>query len=99
MRSPDLQQLHEQASKELFDLSTRRNAVLDRLAQPALFASGLTPDTGMVAVYDTAEARTLLVEIDDLTLKVSLAIEVVNRYARQLRKPEIRWQSNEWRHD
>ncbi len=99
MPPSDLRQLHEQAWKELLHLATDRCAVLDRLARPALFASELIPDTGMVAEYDTTEARKLLDEIDDLTPKVAVAIGKVNDYARQIGKSEIHWQTNAWRHD
>ena len=67
MTTREARKLYGEAWNSLFDLVLVRNNFLQRLDMMARPAMDATPAGGMVFEFDTARARALLAEIDELT--------------------------------
>ena len=84
---------HDAAWKRLLDLVSARNKLLrhlDMMARPSVDSS---PTEGFLFEFDTAQARELLAAIDELTPRITAAMEEANTYAEKMGLPRIRWQS------
>ena len=91
MAMDDVCALHDQAWKQLSDLVQERSRLLRSLAQMATIAAEITPATGMMVEFDIEKARPLLDQVEDLTPQIAAGIVQVNRHARGIGKPQIRW--------
>ena len=93
MTTRDARKLYGEAWNSLFDLVLVRNNFLQRLDMMARPAMDATPAGGIVFEFDTARARALLAEIDELTPGIHAGMEKVNEYAKQTDLPRVHWQS------
>lgn len=83
--------LHNEACNALSDHVQQRSRLLRKLAQMATTAAEITPATNMVVDFDAEKARPLLDDIADLTPEIAADIVRVNRLARKIGRPQIRW--------
>jgi hypothetical protein len=81
------------AWSRLFDMVLARNDLLRGLQDMIEVAKGSTPAAGVVVGFDVIQARTLLVEIEKLSVEILAQVLTVNELAKGLGAPEVEWYS------
>ncbi len=88
---------YEEAWNKLFDAVMRRNRWMEELSDMVAAAKNVSPAQECIALFDTAEARRILDEIDAATPPVVEALEAFNAERKKISRPPLTWQNYDLR--
>jgi hypothetical protein len=87
----DAEKRYEDALQQLSDLVEQRDQALLQLDTMASLPLSISPRSGNVAEFDLDTAQMLLDRVHTQTERIRTAMEMLNRYAEQCSRPEVRW--------
>ena len=87
----DAERQYEEALQLLSSLVEQRDRVLLQLDTMASLPLSISPRSGHVSEFDLEAAQKLLTQIHQHTQSIGQAMELVNQYAEECSRPEVRW--------
>jgi hypothetical protein len=88
---------YEEAWKKLFGLAMKRNQCMEDLCDMVSASKEVSPAEGRLAELDTAEARRILDQIDELTPQVVQALDEFNAQRAKIGRPPLTWENYDMR--